>query len=118
MRPMVNSVLVAGSHGFSVFDQHQQLIANDPISTAASMMYSAWGLNRVVFAQRTQQLSDESHTTLLLLDLHDARLLDTTTLTIPRVLDRSATSIAAITGGIIVGFNEVSVFVRTTKAVQ
>ncbi|MBL4698669.1 MAG: PQQ-binding-like beta-propeller repeat protein [Phycisphaerales bacterium] len=118
VRPMVNSVLVAGSHGFSVFDQHQQLIANDPISTAASMMYSAWGLNRVVFAQRTQQLSDESHTTLLLLDLHDARLLDTTTLTIPRVLDRSATSIAAITGGIIVGFNEVSVFVRTTKAVQ
>lgn len=116
--PQINTLTVAGSRGLVVFDQKQQLIASDPIDTQSPMIDIARGLDRVVFLQSAQRVDSESTVQLFLLDTSDARLLDTLKLTVPVALDRTPSSITAITGGVLVGYSEVTIFVRTPQAIQ
>jgi len=118
VRSMVDTLVVAGSHGLAEFDHSRQLIGADAIDAPSPMIDAAFGTDRMVFLGSPTAQNDQSIAQLYLLDLHGARLLDTTQLTIPKALDRTPSSITAITGGVIVGYNEVSVFVRTMPATQ
>ena len=114
----INTFTIAGSRGFAAFDQNFQLIALDPIETPIDMVDVAWATDRTVFLQSPMRLDDHSVAELFLLDSNDARLLDTVRVTVPMTLDRQPKSITAITGGVLVGYNEVSIFVRTIPATQ
>lgn len=118
VRSMINSFIIAGSKGFVAFDHNNDLIANDPIESQNTMVDVAFGAGRIVFVESPQSDGDKSITQLYLLNQSDARLLDTTKLSIPMVVDRTPISVTAITGGVIVGYNEVSVFVRTEQAIR
>ena len=118
VQPMLGSIVVAGPGGLALFDQSQELIACDSINQQSRMIDVAWGSDRVVFLQLPQQDVDQTQTTLYLLDAHDAKLLDSINLVVPRTIDRSPSSITAINGGVLVGYNEVSIFVRTTVPTQ
>lgn len=114
----MNALRIAGSRGFAIFDRDLQLIALDPIETPIDMIDAAWATDRTVFLQSPMRLDDHSVAELFLLDSNDARLLDTVRVTVPMLLDRQPKSITAITGGLIVGYDEVSIFVRTTPATR
>jgi outer membrane protein assembly factor BamB len=114
----LDTLRIASSNGLSVFNRNQQLIASDPIDPVAPLVDVARGLDRVIFVQSPITKGDRSITKLYLLDQRDARLLDETQLAVPITLDRVPTSITAITGGVIVGYNEVAVFVRTEMVIQ
>ena len=109
----IDQFIIASSLGLTTYNQQLELLAVDPISTARPMIDVAWGQSRAIFAQLPLEDGDQAVTKLTLLDPSSARLLDTTELTIPLILDRQPTSLTAITGGVLLGFNEVTVFVRT-----
>ncbi|MGV6815116.1 MAG: PQQ-binding-like beta-propeller repeat protein [Phycisphaerales bacterium] len=118
VRSSLDEVLVASDRGFAGFDQSQQLIASDPISTNAGMIDVAWGLDQLVMVEQPDFNAYETHqhstSKLYLMDHHTGMLLDEVALSVPSSIRRSPQSVTAITGGVIVGFYEVSVFVRTT----
>jgi outer membrane protein assembly factor BamB len=118
VQSMINSFIITGSRGLVAFDHNQRLIASDPINAQLAMVDVAFGAGRVVYLESPQSINDQLVTQLYLLEQNEARLLDTTMLAVPSTLDRLPTSITAITGGVIVGYNEVSVFVRTHRLTQ
>lgn len=118
VHPLPSSMLIASSNGLSLFDYQSNLIANDSIHNTLPMIDLARGLYTCVFIEVPERVEQSSITTLSLLDLQSVQMLDRMDLSVPAVLNRSPISITAITGGLIVGYTEVSVFVRTTDAIS
>ena len=118
LHPTINAFSIASSRGFTAFDEHQNLVAVDPLKESSDLIDVAWGQRRVVFIAQSETIDDQSQAKLYLLDQHDARLLDTISVAIPSMLGRHPTSLTAIAGGVIVGYNEVSIFVRTKMIIQ
>lgn len=119
VRSSLDDVLVASDRGFAGFNQSQQLIASDPINTIAGMIDVAWGLDQLVMVEQPDFNSYETHprstSNLYLMDLHTGMLLDEIALSVPSEVRRSPQSITAITGGVIVSYHELSVFVPITS---
>ena len=118
VQSMLGSTVVAGPGGLAIFDHTQELIACDSINQQSRMIDVAWGSDRAVFLELPNRDNEQTQTSLHLLATHDARLLDSIDLVIPRTIDRTPDTITAINGGVIVGYNEVSIFVRTTFPTQ
>ena len=113
-----NRLVFLSSLGLNIFDQSHQLLASDSINPQMPLVDFAWGRDQLIALQRPAQINDQSVAQLYLIDQSDARLLDTTQVSIPLSLDRQPTSLTAITGGVLIGYNEVSVFVRTQSDTQ
>lgn len=107
---------IASARGYLAYDQDHHLIASDSINSNQRMIDVAWGLNRCVFVEDSINTGQESTAKLYLLDQENAQLLDTLNIVLPISLDRSPTSITPINGGVIVGYTEVSIFIRTMKS--
>lgn len=118
VRADINSLIIAGNKGLVIFDHNQQLIADDSMNLQRPLIDLAQGTQRCVCIETPLFVDDSSTSQLYLIDLNDATLLDTTLLAVPAILNRQPVSITAITGGVIVGYTEVSIFVRTTSAKQ
>ncbi len=113
VRPGIDRTTIASSRGLVVFDHEQRVIAADPLGLDA-LADIAWGRGKAVLVAPPSTEGERSRTDLHLVGLEEGRLLDTTTLTVPASVDRTPVSAVAVNGGVIIGFGEVSVFVRTT----
>ena len=113
-----NAVMVTTSRGMLVFDHERNLIAADPMSVSTDMIDIAWGEQRAVYLQRPQAIEKSSVAALYLLDATNATLLDSSAVAVPVTADRIPVSITAINGGVIVGYNEVSLFIRIPTQIQ
>lgn len=118
MNDSPDSVMVTTSRGMLVFDDERNLIAADPMSVNTDMIDIAWGEQRAVYLQRPQSVEKSSVANLYLLDTDGAMLLDSSAVAIPVAADRIPISITAINGGVIVGYNEVSIFIRIPTLIQ
>ncbi len=118
VRSTLDSLLIATDKGFAAFSKDQQLVATDPIHTQSKMIDVAWGLDQLVMIQ--EPVSDQQHTRsdLFLINHHTGELLDVITLSLPSTIHRTPKSLTPITGGVIVAYHEVSVFVRTISATE
>ena len=114
----ITNFLVASTRGYLAYDQQHELIASDPINTGLQLLDVAWGIDHLVFLESATLDNQLTQSKLYLLNQEDATLLDSITLSVPSVLDRRPTSITPITGGVIVGYNEVSIFIRTQSTPQ
>ncbi len=117
-KTLMSDFVIASPQGFVSFDQNQELAASDPINTTMGFADIAWGADHIVLIEEMNILGDDAVCSLHLISNDHAELLDTINLRLPASINRQPTSIAAINGGLIVGFNEVSVFVRTTNPQQ
>ncbi len=104
---------VLSSAGIVSFDTQQDIIATDPRMSGETITDIAWARDRAVELGEPALVDNTLECTLTLLDHTNARLLDTMTLRVPATLGRTPTSAVPINGGVIIGFGEVSVFVRT-----
>jgi len=111
----IRSFGLANSRGYLAYDQDHHLIASDSINSNQRMIDVAWGVDRFVLVEDSINKGQESTTKLYLLNQENAQLLDTISIVLPITLDRPPTSITPINGGVIVGFTEVSIFIRTEK---
>lgn len=118
LKTAINSLIVASSRGIAIFNREQNLIADDSMNAQTTLIDIAWGNGRIAYIQDPETVGEHSFARLALLDQRDARLLDTKLLQVPAALNRRPSSITAINGGLIVGYDEVSLFVRTTPATQ
>ena len=114
VRPGIDRTLLASSKGLVAFDGQQQVIATDPLDLSGSIVDIAWGRDRAVLVEQARFVDGAMQARLHLIGLEDQRLLDTITLSIPATLDRTPVSATAVATGVLVGFGEVSVFVRTS----
>lgn len=99
--------------GIVSFDAQHELIATDPRVGNANLTDIAWSRNRAVELGDPTLVENALECQLTLLDHTNGRVLDTTVLRVPASIGRTPTSAVAVNGGVIVGFGEVSVFVRT-----
>lgn len=113
-----NAIMVSTSRGMLLYDHNQNLIGADPMDVNTDLIDVAWGANRAVYLQRPQAVEQSSIANLYLLDTTDTSLIDTTAIAIPVSADRMPISITAINGGVIVGYNEVSLFIRIPTLIQ
>ena len=118
VRPTLDSLLIASDKGFAAFDQSLELIATDPMNTLSKMIDVAWGLDHLVMIQEPRNDLEHARSELFLLDHHTGKLLDVITLSLPSTIHRSPKTLTAITGGVIVGYHEISVFVPTTMPTE
>lgn len=113
VRPMIDRTLLTSSRGLIAVSAQQHVIAADPFEALPTIVDTAIGGTNIALIEQPSVEERRSLMRVHLLDQAEARLLDTITLSIPSALDRLPTSAQAINGGVLVGFGEVSVFVRT-----
>jgi hypothetical protein len=81
--------------------------------TNETLVDIAWGRNHAITLSEPRIEDGSTHSDLSILDHQHAITLDTTTLTLPATIGRRSQIVVPVTGGVLVGFGEVSVFVRT-----
>lgn len=101
--------------GIASFDAQHELIATDPHAGNTNMIDIAWARTHAVELGEPSIVDNTLECELTLLDHTNGRLLDTTTLRVPASIGRTPSSAIAVNGGVIIGFGEVSVFVRTQQ---
>jgi outer membrane protein assembly factor BamB len=113
-----DNYMFSGAGGFAIFNPQHQLIAADPLKITSPIVGIARGTDRLAMIQTSSNENEDWVSNLYLLETDDARLLDSTKLRVPASLGRQPTSITSITGGVIIGYREVSIFVKTEIPVQ
>lgn len=114
LKTRAERIVVSGSGGLGIYDPSGQTLGLDPDLGTYPYVDTAWGSDRVVMVQRAS--SDDNLTMqvpISLIDLENARLLDSVELTLPAQIQRQPTSAQAATGVVVVGFGEVSVVLKT-----
>jgi len=109
----IGRTTVLSNTGIVSFDAQDQVLASDPGVGNTTIIDTAWGRTHAVQLGEARLDEQSIVSTLTMLDHTNARLLDTTELRVPALLSRTPNSIVPVNGGVIVGFGEVSVFVRT-----
>ena len=109
----IGRTTLLGSAGMVTFDAQGQVLGSDPGSSDQSIIDIAWGQTRSIQMAQSRLEEDRVHNTLTLIDHTNARVLDRTTVSIPAPLGRTPTAAVAVNGGVILGYGEVSLFVRT-----
>lgn len=107
-------LVVAGSGGLGIFDPSGRTLGLDPDLGTYPYVDTAWGASKVAMVQRA---SSEDNLTMqvpiTLMDLENARLLDSIELSLPAQIQRQPTSAQAATGVVVIGFGEVSIVLKT-----
>lgn len=101
------------SRGIVSFDQDAQAEGVDARSGGTELIDIAWGREHAITLSEASINENRLECTLSLVDHTNASQLDSTRLSIPAVLGRRPTEIVPVNGGALIGFGEVSIFVRT-----
>ena len=109
----LNRTTLLSNAGIVSFDHQQQILGVDAQSEDDTLIDIAWGRTHAITLTEPQIHQGELRSTLTLINHENALTTDTTTLTVPASIGRRADTILPVTGGVLVGFGEVSVFVRT-----
>lgn len=110
----IGRTTLLGSAGMVTFDAQGQVLGSDPESGDERYIDAAWGRTQSVQLGESRLNENRVHNTLTLIDHTNARVLDRTTVSIPAPLGRTPSTAVAVNGGVILGYGEVSLFVRTT----
>ncbi len=110
----IGRTTLLSSTGVVSFDAQLEVIASDPRTGNTGITDIAWGRSRAVELGESTIENNTVVTGLNLIDHTNARLLDTTTLRVPAALGRTPSIALPVNGGVIVGFGEVSIFIRTS----
>ena len=100
--------------GFMSFDASEEVSGLDTRVSEELLIDIAWGQTHAVELAEPSIEGETLTCNLSLINHNDARLLDATTLRVPAAIGRTPISAVPVNGGVLVGFGEVSVFVRTT----
>lgn len=111
--PEVGRTTLIGNAGLVTFGTQQQTLGVDARPENSQLFDIAWGRDHAVSLSEPRIVGETIETTLSILDHQSAELLDTTTIALPASIGRRAHTIVPVNGGVLVGFGEVSVFVRT-----
>ncbi len=110
--PEIGRTTLLTNAGIVSFDHQQQIVGVDA-RTNETLVDIAWGRNHAITLSEPRIEDGSIISDLSILDHQHAITLDTTTLTLPATIGRRAQTVVPVTGGVLVGFGEVSVFVRT-----
>ncbi len=111
----IGKTTILTNAGIVSFDTKNEVVGSDARSADASLIDIAWGRSRGVELSEPVNEDNSLRCDLTLIDHTNSRLLDVTTLRVPASLGRRPTKAVAVNGGVVVGFGEVSVFVRTQE---
>ena len=106
------SVLLT-NNGFVSFDYNEQTTGIDARSRSETLIDIAWGQNQAVALGDTSTVGDTIECPITLYDHQNALQLDTTTLRIPASIGRRPNIVVPVNTGVLIGFDEVSIFVQT-----
>lgn len=114
MERVMGQVIVHGAGGLTVYDRDGSLAAADSIQTTRSNIASVIGERATAFVERSFE-DGEGRTSCFvsIVETKTGILLDRVQLQIPLGVRRGPTSIAIADGHVVIGFNEVSVMLRT-----
>lgn len=108
------TVLISNA-GFVAIDNQHQTLGVDAHTIGDSLIDVAWGREHALMLGEPRIVDDTLHADLTLIDHRSAVTLDTTTLVLPGTIARRAQTVVPVNGGVLVGFGEVSVFIRTEE---
>lgn len=109
-------IAIIGSGGLGIFDPNGQTLGLDPDEGSWPYIDAAWGARTIAMVQRASTEDNLTmHIPVSLLDLTNARLLDSIELALPAQIQRQPTSAHAANGVVVIGFGEVSVVLKTEQ---
>jgi outer membrane protein assembly factor BamB len=111
--PEIGRTVLLSNAGFIAYDNQNQTLGVDSRSIGDSLTDIAWGRDHALMLGQPRIEGDQLHADLTLIDHRNAVTLDTTTLKLPASIGRRGQTVVPVNGGVLVGFGEVSVFVRT-----
>ena len=109
----IGRTTILSNAGLVAFDAQHQTIGVDARSADESLIDIAWARQHAVLLSESRIENESLKMELALINHDNTMITDRTTLAIPASFGRRAETIVPVTGGVLVGFGEVSVFVRT-----
>ncbi|MCA9276940.1 MAG: PQQ-binding-like beta-propeller repeat protein [Phycisphaerales bacterium] len=113
--PEIGRTTLLTEEGFMCFDAAGELSGLDTRLSDEPLIDIAWGQRHAVQLGEPTIQGESLVCEVSLINHIDARLLDTTSLRIPAALGRTPINAVPVNGGVLVGFGEVSIFLRTTE---
>ena len=111
--PEIGRTTILSNAGLVAFGAQNQTIGVDARSPDESLIDIAWAREHAVLLSESRIENESLKMELALINHDNTMTTDRTTLAIPASIGRRAETIVPVTGGVLVGFGEVSVFVRT-----
>lgn len=109
-------IAVIGSGGLGIYDHDGQTLGLDPDEGSWPYIDAAWGAHTIAMVQRASSEDNLTmHIPVSLLDLTNARLVDSIELTLPAEIQRQPTSAQGANGVVVIGFGEVSVVLKAEE---
>lgn len=110
----IGRTTLLSSRGLLSFDHQLQTTGADTRMGDESLVDIAWGRSHAIELSEATIGERDLEATLTIIDHNNALRTDSTTLRVPATIGRRPTSIVPVNGGALVGFGEVSVFVRVS----